>query len=430
MSERTLQDLQMKQALPLSVKILLTKERIRQWVNEFGEDGVYVSFSGGKDSTVLLHLVREDYPDIPAVFCDTGLEYPEIREFVKTFDNVTWLKPKMNFKAVIEKYGYPFISKEVSERVAYAQKFLTWYKEQNSLDQPTNQPTNQPSLFGIMDICGVERGSKEWKEGKKGIIPSKVLEELAKTDLKGAYKIKELFNPMKMADGRDTQYDYRKWKWLVTCPMRISNKCCDVMKKSPIKSYEKQTGKKPMLATMASESRLRTRNWILYGCNAFENKRQESNPMSFWTEQDVLLYIYEHGEEMVAKKLQMSKENNPTLDLEAEAENSPEWERAICSVYGEIIKDNEVDGQQDWADLGLFDVGVPVLRTTGCNRTGCMFCGFGCHLEKKGEGRFELMKETHPKQYEWIMKPWDQGGLGYKDVIDWINEHGGLNIRY
>ena len=202
-----------------------------------------------------------------------------------------------------------------------------------------------------------------------------------------------------MADGRDTQYDYRKWKWLVTCPMKISNKCCDVMKKSPTKSYEKQTGKKPMLATMASESRLRTQKWLKYGCNAFENKRQESNPMSFWTEQDVLLYIYQNR-------------------------------LPICSVYGDIVKDNEVDGQQDWADLGLFDVGVPVLRTTGCKRTGCMFCGFGCHLEKKGEGRFERMKETHPKQYEWIMKPWDQGGLGYKDIIDYINEHGNLNIRY
>jgi len=165
MSERTLQDLQMKQALPLNVKILLTKDRIRQWVNEFGEDGVYVSFSGGKDSTVLLHLVREDYPGIPAVFCDTGLEYPEIREFVKTFDNVTWLKPKMNFKAVIEKYGYPFISKEVSERVAYAQKFLTWYKEQNSLDRPTDRPTESIWDYGHLRSRAREQGMERGEEG-------------------------------------------------------------------------------------------------------------------------------------------------------------------------------------------------------------------------------------------------------------------------
>ena len=114
---RTMQDLMQMQALPLDLKIRLTKQRIRDWVNEYGEDGVYVSFSGGKDSTVLLHIVREEYPNIPAVFVDTGLEYPEIRQFVKTFDNVEWLKPKMNFKKVIETYGYPFIGKEVSEKV-------------------------------------------------------------------------------------------------------------------------------------------------------------------------------------------------------------------------------------------------------------------------------------------------------------------------
>lgn len=112
------------QAAPLSVKVLLTKSRIRDWINEFGEDGVYISFSGGKDSTVLLDIVRQDYPNVPAVFCDTGLEYPEIREFVKTIDNVTWIKPAMTFRQVIEKCGYLMISKEVSECVYGARRYL------------------------------------------------------------------------------------------------------------------------------------------------------------------------------------------------------------------------------------------------------------------------------------------------------------------
>ena len=82
---RTIEDLRQKQALPLEVKILLTRERVRQWIDEYGEDGVYVSFSGGKDSTVLLDLVRNrfGYKNVPAVFCDTGLEYPELRQLVK-----------------------------------------------------------------------------------------------------------------------------------------------------------------------------------------------------------------------------------------------------------------------------------------------------------------------------------------------------------
>jgi len=139
MSERTIQDLWQLQGLPLNLKIRMTKDRIRQWIQTYGEDGVYVSFSGGKDSTVLLHLVREEYPNVKAVFVDTGLEYPEIRQFVKTFDNVDWIKPKMNFKAVIQKYGYPFISKEVSECVYGARRYLTSVLERASLDRQTDR---------------------------------------------------------------------------------------------------------------------------------------------------------------------------------------------------------------------------------------------------------------------------------------------------
>ena len=163
---RTMQDLYQMQGLPLELKIRMTKSRIRDWINAYGEDGVYVSFSGGKDSTVLLDLVRQDYPNVKAVFVDTGLEYPEIRQFVKTIDNVDWLKPKMTFKKVIEKYGYPFISKEVSERVYYAQKYLTWYRQQNSVDRPTDRPTDR---LRIMRADGTKTTSKG--ELQKGEYP-------------------------------------------------------------------------------------------------------------------------------------------------------------------------------------------------------------------------------------------------------------------
>ena len=142
MGDRTIQDLWQLQGLPLNLKIRMTKDRIRQWIQTYGEDGVYVSFSGGKDSTVLLDLVRQEYPNARGCFVDTGLEYPEIRSFVRTFDNIDWVKPKMNFKAVIQKYGYPFISKEVSECVYGARKYLTSVLEQASLDRQTDRQTD------------------------------------------------------------------------------------------------------------------------------------------------------------------------------------------------------------------------------------------------------------------------------------------------
>ena len=340
------------QSLPLSAKIRMTQNRIRAWC-DYWNDEVYVSFSGGKDSTVLVDIITKmGYKDIPLVFVDTGLEYPEIREFVKGYgDRVAWLRPKMNFKQVIEKYGYPFISKEISQCVYEVLK-------------PKSEGKDITQYAQYKRLCGTY--------SDKGFM------------------------------------DRKKYKFLLDAPFWVSNKCCSVMKKNPIRKYAKENNKKGITAQMAQESKLRLQKWLQNGCNGFELKEPISNPMSFWTEQDVLRYI---------------KDN----DL------------PICSVYGEIVEDlegtEEVEGQltmsdiEGWENQGMFDAERLPLKTTGCNRTGCMFCGFGCHLEKD-EGRFVRMKRTHPKQYEYIMKPWEEGGLNYKEIIDWINEHGNMNIKY
>ena len=125
MAKMTNDQLKILQALPLDIKIRKTEIRIREWYEHWGGN-VYVSFSGGKDSTVLLDIVRRLYPDVPAVFSDTGLEYPEIKEFVKTFPNVTIVRPKHSFKEILTKYGYPIISKEVANTVSNASR---WIKE-------------------------------------------------------------------------------------------------------------------------------------------------------------------------------------------------------------------------------------------------------------------------------------------------------------
>lgn len=333
-------DLLQMQSLPLSAKILMTKRRIREWY-DYWDGQVYVSFSGGKDSTVLLHIARELYPDIEAVFVNTGLEYPEIQSFVKTFDNVTILRPKMRFDEVIRKYGYPIIGKNVADCVY---------------------------------------------ETKLKVIAGKPLITARSMQVLGIYA-----NSVRN-DGKKSKFDKSKYKPLLYVDFIISGRCCSVMKKTPAKSYERKTGKKPIVATMASESLLREQAWYKAGCNAFDNAHPRSAPMSFWTEQDVLQYI---------------KENNIS----------------IASVYGDVVYKEDSD-QMRIEDYGIEGCGTEKLCTTGCNRTGCIFCAFGAHLEK-GESRFERLKRTHPKQYDYCM-----GGGAYDTDGLWKPTKDGLGLRH
>ena len=115
--------LKQMQRLPLIVKVRKTQLRVKEWYDHF-DGNVCVSFSGGKDSTVLAHIVRDLYPEVPLVFADTGLEYPEVRQFARKM-GAEIVRPKMRFDEVISKYGYPIISKEVAQGVMYARKIYT-----------------------------------------------------------------------------------------------------------------------------------------------------------------------------------------------------------------------------------------------------------------------------------------------------------------
>lgn len=248
-----------------------------------------------------------------------------------------------------------------------------------------------------------------WQKKKKGIIP-------------------------KDGEPSRAKYSQEKYKFMLNAPFSISHYCCRVMKKDPMHRYAKESGRNAITGQMAEESALRTQKWLQNGCNGYNLTIPVSNPMAFWREQDVLQYIRENAKVMVEYRKDRFESKRDWTEEEYEAEYAKgEW-GAICSVYGNIVIDESkaqnCDGQLRLTLDGSTEEESSPLKTTGCSRTGCMFCGYGCHLEKKGEGRFERMKETHPKQYEWIMRDWDKGGLGYKKVIDWINEHGNLNIRY
>ena len=114
-----LQKLKIKQAYPLEIKVQLTVQAIREFINEYGMDGVYVPYSGGKDSTVLLDIVRKNFGDtIPAVFSNTKNEFLSIIEQIKFaqthYKNVQIVMSDKSIDDVVKTIGYPVVSKKTS----------------------------------------------------------------------------------------------------------------------------------------------------------------------------------------------------------------------------------------------------------------------------------------------------------------------------
>ena len=159
-NRHTITDLYQMQALPLSAKVRMTERRIDDWVSEFGEDGVYLSFSGGKDSTVLVDIVRNvcGYRNISLVFVDVPTQCPELKQFAQTFDNLEILKPKISFAEVCSKYGFPLFSKEISECVADSRKYIRIL---------TDRQTDRDSV--CLSHSRLDRNRQESRQGKQSI---------------------------------------------------------------------------------------------------------------------------------------------------------------------------------------------------------------------------------------------------------------------
>jgi hypothetical protein len=146
---------------------------------------------------------------------------------------------------------------------------------------------------------------------------------------------------------------------MLQAPFEVSEKCCDVLKKAPFHIYNKETGLSPIVGTMAVESRLRLKKWLQHGCNLFNKDKMESYPLSIWTESDI------------------------------------------------------------WTYISKFNVKYSPIYDKGFKRTGCMLCGFGCHLEKGMFNRFDILNFLHPRAYQTFMN-YKNNGITFREAFEYI----------
>lgn len=190
----------------------------------------FVSFSGGKDSSVLLDIVRILKKDVKAVFFNTGMEYPSIVKHVRSMMqqgyNIDFINPSVKAKEIWAHYGFPLVSKEQAHKLYYMK----------------NAPTCKTALTGFSE------------------------------------------NSMQNVS--------HCWRFLVDEQFCCSDLCCRLLKKRPSHAYEKKTGLHPIIGTMVSESLLRREQYLRRGnCNSFAKGKVFSTPLSIWTDKDVWAYI-------------------------------------------------------------------------------------------------------------------------------------------
>lgn len=246
---------------PLDLKIEWFIKRFYEFFLEFDGE-VYLSYSGGKDSDVGTDIIDKIWDGtfkhlIPGhiykkvisfekpelVFCNTGLEFPEIVLHVKK-KGLTWggrglimLKPKMGFTRVIKEIGVAVGSKKIASTVERLKKYLA-------------SPTANNLATRTLYLTGIRRDGEKSKTGKLST----------------------------------------KWMKLLDAPFNVTDQCCNIFKKEPFKLYQKENRRKPVVFTTTSESGLRVQSYLQTGCNSFESGKQKSRPFSIFTEANVWEY--------------------------------------------------------------------------------------------------------------------------------------------
>ena len=260
-------ELKYLQAFDFPHKVMRSQTKILEYILKL-KGKVYVAFSGGVDSTVLLDMTcrvwasLDEYRDKPltVIFADTGNEFMAIRRFVVEFceicekchgikiDLIKARNKDINFYNIPATVGYPVVSKKVSRMI---RDIRTWCRE-------------------IMAAHQIE-----------GELTREVFERIiVEYEPEMTHTIRLYFTGI-TSKGKKCKSRKLPLKWYKLCyaPFEVSEKYCDLIKKDPCKAEAKKRKLYGLVATMASDSKQRESAYLATGCNSFNGSRTKSQPM-------------------------------------------------------------------------------------------------------------------------------------------------------
>lgn len=277
----TAEELKVMQERTPERKVMVTQTKILELCLRVSWK-IAVSFSGGKDSTVLLDIVAgvwaasKDYHSnspLVVLFANTSNEFVGMERFVKQYCeyikfkynidvDLRVVRGKQTFYDVIKENGYPVVSKKVARQV---REIREWVRKNN---------INWNEI--ILDLASTPSCANDLRALEASNSVTLYLTGMTKENAKFS---KNWMLP-------------KKWYPLVVAPFEVSEECCGILKKAPIKTIEAELGLSPVIAEMADDGANRRASYLKTGCNAFKGNKARSKPMGFWLEQDVLWYIY------------------------------------------------------------------------------------------------------------------------------------------
>lgn len=338
--------------------------KILEAINSTG-GGITICFSGGKDSSLLLDMYCE-------VLTNTKYRDEPIKvAFADTTNETAEMYRFVDFfiDYVSTKYGVKIDFQKIRPP-----HNLTWAKfiKENGIPLISKEQSKAIRIVKqdmIRTGCDYDTVCKFANSDKKSV------EELfdigfTKTgvlSLTGYVYSRDSFGKMFVLS--------KKWLPMVNCDVSLTNLCCSRIKEAALNEIGV---KDRMTGEQAQESKNREVSYLHTGCNArIKDGSYVSKPFGAMTRDGILW----------------------SLDFR---------KTPICGDYGDIVRGP--DGK---------------FVCTKANRTGCALCGFGCQYDTE---RFLRLQETEPSKVKFAFKPISEGGAGYKEAIEYMNEYCGTRV--
>mgnify|MGYP002510222202 CR=1 FL=1 len=291
-----------EQKQPLDYKIEKAVEAVSE-AFKLSKGAVGLAFSGGKDSTVLWHLVKTYFPDAQyhVIFGNTTVEFPESLAFARKLGR-EWSSDEVQFHEVL-----PERLEEDGLKYEAQKEVLEWLIKEGRVKEVLKEDGKLKSTRTLENAATQEMWEDFWKRGlvwKKGTMKSfvwccdqygyPILGKAASKLTARRINIDCFLRFSKSESDKEETLEY----YDLIQNVKTSNHCCSILKKEPSEKKQAELGiDVVMKGLMAEESHSRllsfaTRGYVFKSSRPHASEFYHVSPIGIWRDEDIWEYIH------------------------------------------------------------------------------------------------------------------------------------------